>query len=188
MENKVNTSNFLKQTEGLTERILESQQNFLNKYPMYRAKNTIAKTLTLLLCAIFLISCEADDAQQKKTESTVLTEDKIMSENLIGKYESVYGSQNPGSITIYEGVVSVYTIKYSGTFKIDFSTPYFNPDCFIKINLANGEMLHLSLFRSINRIHLTKVYKDGSEEELGSFEKPKEETTPAQDQPQTNLN
>lgn len=63
MENKVNTSNFLKQTEGLTERILKSQQNFLNKYPMYRATTTTLKTLTLLLCAIFLISCNNDDAE-----------------------------------------------------------------------------------------------------------------------------
>lgn len=63
MENKVNTSNFLKQTEGLTERILQSQQNFLNKYPMYRATTTTLKTLTLLLCAIFLISCNNDDAE-----------------------------------------------------------------------------------------------------------------------------
>lgn len=155
---------------------------------MYRATTPAIKTLTLLLCAIFLISCEADDAQQKKTESTVLTEDKIMSENLIGKYESAYGSQNPGSINIYDSTVSIYSVKYSGTFKIDFSATYFNPDCFIKINLPNGEMLHLSLFRSINRIHLTKVYEDGSEEELGSFDKPKEETTPAPAQPQTNLN
>lgn len=63
MENKVNTSNFLKQTEGLTERILQSQQNFLNKYPMYRTKTTALKTLTLILCAIFLISCNNDDAE-----------------------------------------------------------------------------------------------------------------------------
>lgn len=63
MENKTKTSNFLKQTEGLTERTLKSQQNFLNKYPMYRAKNTALKTLTLLLCAILLISCDNDDAE-----------------------------------------------------------------------------------------------------------------------------
>lgn len=188
MNPKINLQNILKQNEGLTERILKSQQNFLNKYPMYRAKTTVLKTLTLLLCAIFLISCEAEDIQQKKTASTELTTDSIMSENLIGKYENIYGSQNPGSITIYDGVVSIYTVKYSGTFKIDFSAAYFNPDCFIKIKLPNGEILHLSLFRSINRIHLTKVYEDSSEEELGSFEKPKEVIPPASEHSQTNLN
>jgi len=188
MKNKANTNHFLKQTEGLTERILKSQQNFLNKYPMYRAKTTTLKTLTLLLCAIFLVSCEAEDIEQKKTESTELTTGSIMSENLVGKYESVYGSQNPGSITIYDGLVSIYTVKYSGTFKIDFSATYFNPDCFIKIKLQNGEILHLSLFRSISRIHLTIDYENGSQEELGSFDKPKDVTLPADEQPQANLN
>lgn len=92
MENKVNTSNFLKQTEGLTERILQSQQSFLNKYPMYRATTTTLKTLTLLLCAIFLISCNNDDAEPGlKTTQSFYWESKhdAIPESFKGEWVSV---------------------------------------------------------------------------------------------------
>lgn len=183
MKGQPNLQDILKQTENLTERINQSITNFKNQTQM-KTSTAIIKPLTLLLCAILMISCTNDDAELQKTEPTEVNETKTMSESLIGEYKSVYGSENPGSITIYEGVVHVYTVKYSGTFKIDYSQPYFNPDCFIKIKLSNGEILHLSLFRSIDRIQLSIVYKNGSEESLDAFDKPKEEPAPTQPEPQ----
>lgn len=126
--------------------------------------------LLILFAAWFFASCEQNTPEPILKPSVELSP-SITDTTLLGKYESNTGQKNTGSIFVYDKIVSIYTVECAGDFNIRFEPGFYKEDCYIKTILSDGAIIHLSLFRSIKRIHLTKEYKDGSEEDLGDFNK-----------------
>jgi hypothetical protein len=98
MKGQPNLENILRQAEGFNDRLQKSLDSYKKNQSSMNTSTAIIKPLTLLLCAIFLISCNNDDAAPElKTSYTEYWQSRhdAIPETMQGEWTSV---SEPGEI------------------------------------------------------------------------------------------
>ena len=126
-------------------------------------KNTLKRTLTMLLAIIFLVSCtvvfSACDKKTTKREHSNTTEDQAPSseEMLIGKWELISGSTDNEKMTLYSDGICLIGNE-SGTWKVEgtdliimggYSGRFWNHDNFAAEFSLSGDRLTIDYYGGI---------------------------------------